>query len=82
MTKNLLEFPQQRTRQYRQTQIDTTLATDPNYRFIRDLLLAIEDVGLELDKPAEAKARELYTKCLQENRFAQYAREVSIEQES
>jgi len=82
MTNKILMFPLERTRHYRQMQVDTTLATDPNYRFIRDLLVAIEGVGLNLDKPAEAKARELYAKCLQENKIAQYAREVSLEQES
>lgn len=82
MKDNLIEFPLERTGRYRQTQVNTALAGDPNYRFIRDLLVAIEGVGLQLDKPAEAKARELYARCMRENRFAQSAREASLEPDS
>lgn len=76
MTSELIRFPVEQTGKYKQDQIDEGLAQDPKYRFIRDLLQAIAGVGLELDKPPEAKARELYAKYQRENLLSQWASET------
>ena len=82
MPDNLLIFPQARTRKFKQKQIDEALAADPNFRFIRDLLVAIEGVGLDLETSPEAKARELYARYQQQNVFAQCFNEVKSGSES
>jgi hypothetical protein len=76
MTSELIRFPVEKTNKYKQDQIEASLAEDPNYHFIRDLLQAVAGVGLELDKPAEAKARELYAQCQRENLFAKWIAET------
>jgi hypothetical protein len=82
VTTNLITFPIERTRKYTQAQADDLLAADPNYRFIRDLLVAIEGVGLPLDTSPEAKARELYAKYQREKQIDKRAYEQLFEQES
>lgn len=76
MTSELIRFPVEKTNKYKQHQTEASLAEDPHYRFIRDLLQAVAGVGLELDKPPEAKARELYAQCQQENLFAKWVAET------
>jgi hypothetical protein len=76
MTANLLIFPLERTHKHRQAQVNEALSADPNYRFIRDLLVAIEDVGFHLDRSPEAKAHELYSRYQRENRFVRQDDEV------
>ena len=76
MTAEPIRFPVEKTNKYKQDQIEESLAQDPNYRFIRDLLQAVAGVGLELDKPVEAKARELYAKYQRENLFAKWMAET------
>lgn len=82
MTTKLIPFPQDRTSTQKQAQADEVLAQDPNYRFIRDLLLAIDGIGLPLDKTPEEKARELYAKYQRENQFAKWERMAAAEQDS
>jgi len=82
VTTSLIAFPIERTRKYKQAQAEDLLAVDPNYRLIRDLLVAIEGVGLALDTSPEAKAHELYAKYQREKQIDQWAYEQQFEQES
>lgn len=79
MTTKLITFPIERTRKFKQAQADDLLTADPNYRFIRDLLVAIGGVGLPLETTPEAKARELYTKYQRENQLAKWDELVETE---
>lgn len=81
MTTKLVQFPQEKTSKHKQAQADAVLTQDPNYRFIRDLLVAIDGIGLPLDKSPEEKARELYAKYQRENQFAKWERMAAAEQE-
>ena len=82
MADDVIQFPFTRTSAHKQSQAEEVLADDPNYRFIRDLLVAIDGIGLPLDKSPEAKARELYAKYQRENQFAKWAEMAEAEQES
>lgn len=73
MTANLLIFPLERTHKHRQAQVNEALSADPNYRFIHDMIVAIENAGLTLDKSPEAKALELYAKYQGEKQIDKWA---------
>ena len=55
------------------------LSQDPYYKFIHDLLHAIESAGLPLDKSAKEQAKELYAKYQRENVIAQWQKELEDE---
>ncbi len=74
----VIEFPVHKTvkakEQQKVGQIDNFLSADPYYVFIRDLLSAISNCGIELDNPPEVKAREIYAKYERENKLSEFAK--------
>ena len=75
---DVIEFPVRQTKKAREDatrkNIDNFLASDPYYVFIRDLLGAISDCGIELDKQPEDKAREIYAKYERENKLSEFGK--------
>jgi len=73
---DVIEFPVNETKKARQEakvkNIDNFLANDPYYVFIRDLLGAISNCGIDLDKKPEDKAREIYAKYERENKLSAF----------
>ena len=73
---DVIEFPVNKTTKAKQAakseQIDAFLSGDPYYVFIRDLLGAISNCGIELDNPPEVKAREIYAKYERENKLSEF----------
>jgi len=80
MSSDIIEFPVKHSVKSAQEQIDEALASDPNYKFIYDLLTAMSDIGLPLETPPAAKARELYAKYQRDNTFAMWARDMADEE--
>lgn len=82
---NIVKFPganpESKQTEQRET-VHEALSQDPYYKFIHDLLFAIESVGLPLDKDAKDKARELYAKYKRENLIAKWDRELQAEREA
>ena len=76
---DVIEFPLTKTKKFKQDTVNDVLAGDQNYRFIRDLLTAVSDAGLEMDYEPEEKARELYAKYQQDNTLADWEKERSKE---
>lgn len=76
---DVIEFPINKTKKSKQDKVNDVLADDQNYRFIRDLLAAVSDAGLEMDSEPEEKARELYAKYQQDNTLADWEKERSKE---
>lgn len=72
----VIEFPVNETKKaiqdQKSKQIDSFLANDPYYVFIRDLLGAISRCGIDLDKKPEDKAREIYAKYERENKLSAF----------
>ena len=80
MSSDIIDFRAKHNVKSAQEQIDEALASDPNYKFIYELLTAMSDIGLPLDTTPAAKARELYAKYQRDNTFAKWARELANEQ--
>jgi len=77
--KDVIDFNQANTESTSNDATHEVLLQDPYYKFIHDLLHAIESVGMPLDKNAKDKARELYAKYQRENLIAKWQQEFEEE---
>lgn len=73
MTAEIIEWVSHRKVWDQQHSADQALMSDPNYRFIHDLLEAMASAGLEIGGTPAAKAREAYARCQRENVFTRLA---------
>ena len=76
MSSNVVRFPAEKTKKHKQDLAESALKSDPNYKFIYDLLTAVSEVGLPIDGTPEQKAREVYAQCQRENVFAELEMEM------
>ncbi len=81
---NIVSFPDDRVSESedKDNNEQTThevLSQDPYYKFIHDLLFAIDSIGLPLDKDPKEKARELFAKYQRENLIAQWQKDLEDE---
>lgn len=79
MADKVVEF--NRRQSIQQEQIDAALQQDPHFKFIHQLISAVHEVGLPLDKTPSAKAREIYAKYQRENVFADWPLETEVDKE-